>query len=594
MRSGSTRSASPRKSAEEFFTALRRAGVRQVMDIRLNNVSQLAGFAKRDDLAFFLKAICGIEYVHRPDLAPTQDLLERYRKKTIGWDGYEREFTELMQERGIRDIRGPIGARQGLSPLFRAHAGTMSSPSGGGIPSRQAWEHFPMPPLTRIICLANSRKHGAYCVAGIRPDTGEWMRPVSQLEDGRVERPMLLVGGRPPRLCDMLDIPLDPTGPDFGFEGENRSILPGPWQLIRSVSPEELIPRCSREPLILHNRETCVTVEFLKSLPFRERRTLQLVEAFEFQAFSTGLSAQGGHKWDGSFLSRAGERLRARITDPVLVEKLERGYRPGQHCLVTASLSMPFRPADWKGDGLPCWKLIAGVVELDPGAWPEDRVPSPPAGGKTPPAGKKPATDIDDERIKAALKKVFGFDSFMPHQEEVVRAILRGQDCFVVMPTGGGKSLCFQLPAHLLPGTCMVVSPLISLMKDQVDAARSNGLRAAFINSSQTDQERIGVFRDLEAGRLDLLYVSPERFAMETFLNNLKRVSLCLAAIDEAHCISEWGHDFRPDYLYLSEIVEHFPDLPVAAFTATATRTGAAGHRRAPQVAQSPHRARIL
>lgn len=96
-----------RKSAEAFFNALRRAGVRQVMDIRLNNVSQLAGFAKRDDLAFFLKAICGIEYVHRPDLAPTRDLLERYRKKTIGWDGYEREFTELMQERGIQTSVDP-------------------------------------------------------------------------------------------------------------------------------------------------------------------------------------------------------------------------------------------------------------------------------------------------------------------------------------------------------------------------------------------------------------------------------------------------------------------------------------------------------
>ncbi|MBI5602052.1 MAG: ATP-dependent DNA helicase RecQ, partial [Deltaproteobacteria bacterium] len=172
----------------------------------------------------------------------------------------------------------------------------------------------------------------------------------------------------------------------------------------------------------------------------------------------------------------------------------------------------------------------------------------------------------------AVLKKVFGFDSFRPLQQEVVRAILDGRDCFVVMPTGGGKSLCFQLPAHLLPGTCLVISPLISLMKDQVDAARGNGLRAAFLNSSQADQERLKVLSELMAGRLDLLYVSPERLAMETFFNNLKRANLCLMAIDEAHCISEWGHDFRPDYLFLSEMVKNFPALPVTAFTATATR----------------------
>ncbi|MEW6668071.1 MAG: DNA helicase RecQ [Thermodesulfobacteriota bacterium] len=429
-----------------------------------------------------------------------------------------------------------------------------------------------MPPLTRIICLANSRKHGAYCVAGIAPGTGEWVRPVSHLEDGRVERSMLLVRGRAPRLCEVLDIPLDAKGPDFGFEGENRSILPGPWKIAGSIPPEELIPRCSRDVLILHNRESYVTVEFLKALPSKERRTLQLLEAFDFQAFSTGLSAQGGHKWDGTFISHAGERLRARITDPVLVERLEGGYQPGSHCLVTASLSMPYRPEGWKGDGLPCWKLIAGVIELELGTWAGTRPPRVHAGERSTHSKARPFAGTDDTAIKATLKKVFGFDTFLPYQEEVVRAILRAQDCFVVMPTGGGKSLCFQLPAHLLPGTCMVISPLISLMKDQVDAARSNGLRAGFINSSQTDLERIEVFRDLEAGRLDLLYVSPERFAMETFLNNLRRASLCLAAIDEAHCISEWGHDFRPDYLYLSEIVKHFPDLPVAAFTATATR----------------------
>ncbi len=429
-----------------------------------------------------------------------------------------------------------------------------------------------MPPLTRIICLANSRKHGAYCLAGVRADTGEWIRPVSDLEDGRLERSMFMLGGQIPKLGEVIAIPLDSGGPDFGFEKENLSILPGPWRLEASVSPADLLPFCSRERFILHNSEIYVTVEVLQALPAKERRTLQLVEAFEFQIFDTGPSDQGGRKWDGSFVSRSGERLRTRLTDPVLAEKLETGYQPGPHCLVTVSLSMPYRPKAWLGEGIPCWKLIAGVIEFQPGKWAKKEVPFPSAPGPLTDPGKNRGAAIDDGQVKAALKKVFGFDAFRPLQQEVVRAILHRRDCFVVMPTGGGKSLCFQLPAHLLTGTCLVISPLISLMKDQVDAAQGNGLRAAFVNSSQTDQERITVLGELQAGRLDLLYASPERLAMETFLNHLKRAPLCLVAIDEAHCISEWGHDFRPDYLFLSEMVTHFPGLPVAAFTATATR----------------------
>ena len=169
------------------------------------------------------------------------------------------------------------------------------------------------------------------------------------------------------------------------------------------------------------------------------------------------------------------------------------------------------------------------------------------------------------------LKDVFGFDCFLPNQEEIVDAILAKQDAFVVMPTGGGKSLCYQLPAHIMGGTCMVISPLISLMKDQVDAAIAIGLRASFLNSSLSASMKRQVETQLVDGEIDLLYVSPERFAMPEFLAALKRVDLSFVAIDEAHCISEWGHDFRPDYLNLSTVVEEFPDVPVAAFTATAT-----------------------
>ena len=169
------------------------------------------------------------------------------------------------------------------------------------------------------------------------------------------------------------------------------------------------------------------------------------------------------------------------------------------------------------------------------------------------------------------LRKVFGFREFRPNQEQIVRAILEKRDVFAVMPTGGGKSLCYQLPAVILPGTCIVISPLISLMKDQVDGGRANGIRAAFLNSSLSSEERDRVMHDLLSNSLDLLYVAPERFTLNQFRDILARVKISMAVIDEAHCISEWGHDFRPDYLSLSALVTLFPNLPVAAFTATAT-----------------------
>ncbi len=173
--------------------------------------------------------------------------------------------------------------------------------------------------------------------------------------------------------------------------------------------------------------------------------------------------------------------------------------------------------------------------------------------------------------VDRLLVDVFGHSSFRAYQEDIVRAILSGRDAFVVMPTGGGKSLCYQLPACALPGVCLVVSPLISLMKDQVDAACDRGIRAAYINSSQTEADKRGVLDRLQAGLLDLLYVAPERLPIPGFLERFGTVPVCLIAIDEAHCISEWGHDFRPDYLELPRMLARFPRVPVAAFTATAT-----------------------
>jgi ATP-dependent DNA helicase RecQ len=181
--------------------------------------------------------------------------------------------------------------------------------------------------------------------------------------------------------------------------------------------------------------------------------------------------------------------------------------------------------------------------------------------------------NISREKLIETMERYFGFHTFRAGQESIVNAILENNDVFAVMPTGGGKSLCYQLPACVLDGTCMVISPLIALMKDQVDAATESGIRAAFLNSSQSESERQNVLRKLFKKELDLIYVSPERFSQEQFRSSLKQFPLCFVAIDEAHCICEWGHDFRPDYLNLSEIVRELPQIPVAAFTATVTDT---------------------
>jgi len=170
------------------------------------------------------------------------------------------------------------------------------------------------------------------------------------------------------------------------------------------------------------------------------------------------------------------------------------------------------------------------------------------------------------------LRKLFGFSTFRANQEEIVQAILAGRDVFAVMPTGGGKSLCYQLPASLMDGTCLVVSPLISLMKDQVDAANAFGMKAGLLNSTLSMAEQQEVLGRLQGGGYDLLYLSPERLALPGFLERLKRAPLSFVAVDEAHCISEWGHDFRPDYLALSSLRRELPGVALTAFTATATR----------------------
>ena len=176
------------------------------------------------------------------------------------------------------------------------------------------------------------------------------------------------------------------------------------------------------------------------------------------------------------------------------------------------------------------------------------------------------------DQIRDVLKIHWGYDGFLPLQQEAMQCVLDDRDSVVVLPTGGGKSLCFQAPAVVRPGVGLVVSPLISLMKDQVDGLKAAGVAAACLNSSMDPAERGEVFEDLRAGELDLLYVAPERLVQSNMLDTLAEADVSLVAVDEAHCISQWGHDFRPEYRQLKMLKETLPGTAIHAYTATATQ----------------------
>ncbi|MFF1719917.1 DNA helicase RecQ [Streptomyces sviceus] len=180
--------------------------------------------------------------------------------------------------------------------------------------------------------------------------------------------------------------------------------------------------------------------------------------------------------------------------------------------------------------------------------------------------------DASDSEALATLHRVFGYDAFRGEQEEIIEHVVAGGDAVVLMPTGAGKSLCYQIPSLVRPGTGIVVSPLIALMQDQVDALRALGVRAGFMNSTQDFDERRVVEAEFLAGELDLLYLAPERLRLDATQDLLSRGKIAVFAIDEAHCVSQWGHDFRPDYLTLSVLGRRWPDVPRIALTATATR----------------------
>jgi hypothetical protein len=217
----------------------------------------------------------------------------------------------------------------------------------------------------RILCLANSWKRSAHCVAGIDLATGRWVRPVTDTADGGVPEHIRKLRKREPALLDILDIPLAADGPDFGFECENRLILPGRWYLDGRAQPAEVLRYVARGLPILHNDEPWVTLPFMHTLPFAERRTLQLVETVAFRAHLSRRQHGLRNVWIGTLTDTAGQQLTANITDPVYCAHLDLGHAPAARCLVTVSLSMPWRRPDRPDDEERCYKLIAGVIELN-------------------------------------------------------------------------------------------------------------------------------------------------------------------------------------------------------------------------------------
>jgi len=216
--------------------------------------------------------------------------------------------------------------------------------------------------MTPLIVLANSWKHHDYCIAGINPETGAWVRPVSNLEDGRIRKNAMQLDGYFPELMDVVEVPLADDGPDFGFERENRSILPGAWRLSGRATVADLMPFAETPRIVLHDDRRYVTVEDMQRKPFKDRATLQLLRVDDFAVKHMQVIEK--KYWSGLVRSGA-NTIAPKITDPVYHARLDAGHTPAKTCLLTASLSMPWVPPGWRETASPpCWKLIAGVIEL--------------------------------------------------------------------------------------------------------------------------------------------------------------------------------------------------------------------------------------
>ena len=215
--------------------------------------------------------------------------------------------------------------------------------------------------MTRIVVLANSWKHQDWCLAGIDIDAKKWIRPVTDLNDGRIPQSDMKLDGYFPVIGDVLEIPLAPSGPDFGFESENRSILPGEWRHCGKVKLASIGNHAKRPYYVLHNSKRYVCPEELQRKPVEQRKTLELVYVDRLEVKNDKDKASDKNNWKG-LIPCAGGRIDVKITDPVFCEKLDKGHEPAGPCVLTMSLSMPFKPAGW--DKPVCWKLIGGVIEL--------------------------------------------------------------------------------------------------------------------------------------------------------------------------------------------------------------------------------------
>lgn len=215
---------------------------------------------------------------------------------------------------------------------------------------------------TPLIVLANSWKHHDYCIAGINPETGKWVRPVSDLNDGRITKDAMKLEGYFPQLMDVIEIPLSDDGPDFGFERENRSILPGAWRLAGRATVADLINLAESPRIVLHNDRRYVTIEDMQRKDFNDRATLQLLRVDNFAA--KRMQVLEKNYWS-AIIKSGSNAINPRITDPEYHALLDTGHVPSKTCLLTASLSMPWVPPGWtESASPPCWKLIAGVIEL--------------------------------------------------------------------------------------------------------------------------------------------------------------------------------------------------------------------------------------